>query len=176
MKKYDKKILGSEYKKLQIKISYINVKLEEKNSDILYLLKFKMIDEINLLLEDLIETLKEQFKLKKNELKKNNSEDDLENKLIDEVTDIEQAQRIIGQNHDSIIKNIKEIDIISAQITELFFPWKNFLRISADLNNKLIQISKEQNMINDKNRHSSIIEIYNFSKENKFNIFIILFF
>ena len=91
------------------------------------------------------------------------------------MTDIEQAQRIIGQNHDSIIKNIKEIDIISAQITELFFPWKNFLRISADLNNKLIQISKEQNIINDKNKHSSIIEIYNFSKENKFNIFIIFF-
>jgi hypothetical protein len=50
LKKYDKKIIGAEFKQSQIKISYIQAKLEEQNSDILYLIKFKMIDEINLIL------------------------------------------------------------------------------------------------------------------------------
>ena len=49
LKKYDKKVIGSEFKHLYIKINYIQAKLEEQNSDILYLIKFKMIDEINLI-------------------------------------------------------------------------------------------------------------------------------
>ena len=38
LKKYDKKVIGPENKNLQIKITYIQTKLEEQNSDILYLL------------------------------------------------------------------------------------------------------------------------------------------
>jgi hypothetical protein len=173
LKKFDKKIIGPEFKKLHIRINYINVKLEEQNSDILYLLKFKMIDEINLLLEDLIKKLKEQFELDKNELKKINIENDLENKLIDEATEINQAESLIRKNHDTIIKNIKKIDTISAKITELFFPWKNFLRISSDMNSKLIQLSKRRSALNEST--ASIVDTFKFSKDNIYNIFIVLF-
>ena len=177
LKKYDKKIIGNEYKKLQIKIKYINAKIEDQNSDILYLLKFKMIDEINLLLEDLIKNLKEQFKQNKNQLKLN-EDDESENKLIDEIADINQAKSIIRQNDDKIKTNIKEIDKVSAKITSLFTPWKKFLRISSDMNSKLLQITREKSFSHENsnihNRAESIVESINISKETKYNILIIL--
>ena len=57
LKKYDKKVITPKNKIYQIRISYIQAKIEEQNSDILYLIKFKMIDEVNLLLENLINKL-----------------------------------------------------------------------------------------------------------------------
>ena len=175
LKKYDKKVIGPEFKHLYIKINYIQAKLEEQNSDILYLIKFKMIDEINLISENLIKSLKEQYKLNKNKLN-NNIQNDLENKLIDEVPEINQAESLIRQNHETIKKNIKKIDNISAKITILFLPWKNYLRISTDINSKLLQITKENSMNDSINTlvKRSIAETINFSKESKYNILIIL--
>ena len=175
LKKYDKKVIGPEFKNLHIKMNYIQAKLEEQNSDILYLIKFKMIDEINLISETLIHSLKEQFKLNKDKLNIN-SQNDLENKLIDEVPEIGQAETLIKQNHETIKKNIKKIDIISAKITTLFLPWKNYLRISSDLSSKLLQITKENSMNESLNTlvKRSIAETINFSKESKYNVLIIL--
>jgi hypothetical protein len=176
LKKYDKKVVGSEFKHLYIKINYIQAKLEEQNSDILYLIKFKMIDEINLISENLIKSLKEQYKLNKNKLN-NNIQNDMENKLIDEVPEIDQAESLIRQNHEAIKKNIKKIDNISAKITTLFLPWKNYLRISTDLSSKLLQITKENNSMNESINtlvKRSIAETINFSKESKYNVLIIL--
>ena len=176
LKKYDKKVIGSEFKHLYIKINYIQAKLEEQNSDILYLIKFKMIDEINLISENLIKSLKEQYKLNKNKLN-NNIQNDMENKLIDEVPEIDQAESLIRQNHEAIKKNIKKIDNISAKITTLFLPWKNYLRISTDLSSKLLQITKENNSMNESINtlvKRSIAETINFSKESKYNVLIIL--
>ena len=175
LKKYDKKIIGPEFKNLHIKMNYIQAKLEEQNSDILYLIKFKMIDEINLISETLIHSLKEQFKLNKDKLNIN-SQNDVENKLIDEVPEIGQAETLIKQNHETIKKNIKKIDKISAKITTLFLPWKNYLRISSDLSSKLLQITKENSMNESLNTlvKRSIAETINFSKESKYNVLIIL--
>ena len=175
LKKYDKKIIGPEFKNLHIKMNYIQAKLEEQNSDILYLIKFKMIDEINLISETLIHSLKEQFKLNKDKLNIN-SQNDLENKLIDEVPEIGQAETLIKQNHETIKKNIKKIDKVSAKITTLFLPWKNYLRISSDLSSKLLQITKENSMNESLNTlvKRSIAETINFSKESKYNVLIIL--
>ena len=175
LKKYDKKIIGPEFKNLHIKMNYIKAKLEEQNSDILYLIKFKMIDEINLISETLIHSLKEQFKLNKDKLNIN-SQNDVENKLIDEVPEIGQAETLIKQNHETIKKNIKKIDKISAKITTLFLPWKNYLRISSDLSSKLLQITKENSMNESLNTlvKRSIAETINFSKESKYNVLIIL--
>ena len=178
LKKYDKKVIGPENKNLQIKITYIQTNLEEQNSYILYLLRFKMIDEINLIIEDLINKLKEQFKLNKNKFK-NNTEDDLENKLIEEITEVNQADSFIKQNYDKIKTNIKKIDMISSNVTSLFLPWKDFLRISSDINSKLIQITRENSISMNTSMNylvrKSIVENINFSKENKYNVIIIFF-
>ena len=60
LKKYDHKIIGKD-KKNYITKGYIQNKLEEQNSDILYMLKFKMIDEVNVIIDDLIHLLKKKI-------------------------------------------------------------------------------------------------------------------
>ena len=178
LKKYDKKVIGPDFKNLQIKINYIQAKLEEQNSDILYLIKFKMIDEINLIIEDLIKNLREEFKLNKNKINFNPDNDlDIDNKLIEEITEETQAESFIKQKHDTIKKNIKKIDLISSKVTSLFLPWKDFLRISSDINSKLLQINKENGLNESMNLlvKKSIVENISFSKENKYNVIIIFF-
>ena len=178
LKKYDKKIIGPEFKNLQIKINYIQAKIEEQNSDILYMIKFKMIDEINLILENLVKSLKEQYKINKNKIYIN-SQNDLENKLIDELPEINQAENVIKQNHYNIKANIKKIDKNIAKVTSLFLPWKKFLRISSDINSKLLQITKENSLTMNESLNTimkkGIAETMNSSKETKNNVFIILF-
>ena len=176
LKKFDKKIVTPHHKDLLIRVNYIQTKIEEQNSDILYLLKFKMIDEVNVILEDLINNLMKEFKSNKDKLSEE-QENDNENKLIEEVPEMNEATNIIKKDHDQIKKNIQEIDKISAKVTQLFMPWKSFLRISSDVNSKFLQIQRE-NSINDSSnnilRNPSIVQSISFSKESKFNIFIVL--
>ena len=107
LKKFDKKIITPQHKDLYMRINYIQAKIEEQNSDILYLIKFKMIDEVNVILEDLINTLMKEFKSNKNKLGEE-QENDNENKLIEEVPGIKEATAIIKQNHDQIKKIYKQ--------------------------------------------------------------------
>ena len=176
LKKFDKKIVTSQHKNLLIRINYIQTKIEEQNSDILYLLKFKMIDEVNVILEDLIKNLMKEFKSNKDRLE-DETENDKENKLIEEVHSLSEATALIKKDHDQIKKNIQEIDKVSAKVTNLFMPWKDFLRISTDANSKFLQIQKENNLnesYSSINRNPSIIQSIIISKESKFNIFIVL--
>ena len=176
LKKFDKKIVTPQHKDLLIRINYIQTKIEEQNSDILYLLKFKMIDEVNVILEDLIENLMKQFKANKNRLE-DEADNDNENKLIEEVPSMNEAATLIKKDHDQIKKNIQEIDKVSAKVTKLFIPWKDFLRISTDVNSKFLQIQRESSLndsISTLNRNPSIIQSIIISKESKFNIFIVL--
>ena len=177
LKKFDKKVITPQHKDLLIRINYIQTKIEEQNSDILYLLKFKMIDEVNVILEDLINTLLKEFKANKDRLGEEQNNDN-ENKLIEEVPPMNEATTIIRRTHEQIKKNIKEIDKVSARVTQLFMPWKDFLRISSDVNSKFLQIQRESNpneSVSSINlRSPSIINSIGFSKESKFNIFIVL--
>ena len=190
LKKFDKKIIGLKDKDNHITNNYIITKLEEQNSDILYLINFKMIDEVNVILEDLISCLKEQFKLNKNEFKSsiieyNENDSSKEENLIEKKTNkinINQAINIMENNHKKINLNIKNIDTISYEITKLFLPWKEFLRISGDVSSRLIQLSKELISIGDGRNDSigfrnnkSIVDTISFSKQNSFNICITLY-
>ena len=177
LKKFDKKVITPHYKDLLIRINYIQTKIEEQNSDILYLLKFKMIDEVNVILEDLINTLLKEFKSNKDRLAEG-QKDDNENKLIEEVPSMNEATTIIKRTHEQIKQNIKAIDAVSARVTQLFMPWKDFLRISTDVNSKFLQIQREsspnESSISINLRSQSIINSLAFSKESKFNVFIVL--
>ena len=100
LKKFDKKVITPQNKNNFIKINYIQTKIEEQNSDILYLLKFKMIDEVNVILEDLINNLMNEFKSNKERLsEEQDNENSKENKLIEEVPEIGEASNIIKKNH-----------------------------------------------------------------------------
>ena len=176
LKKFDKKIITPQNKDKLLRFNYIQTKLEEQNSDILYLLKFKMIDEVNVILEDLINNLMKEFKANKDRLGEE-QENEQENKLIEEVPGLNEATNIIKRTHDQIKKNIQEIDQVSAKVTNLFTPWKNFIRISDDANSRFIQIQRENSMCESTSsmiKNPTIIQSITFSRESKSNIVIVL--
>ena len=185
LKKYDKKVITNKKKDIWIKQIYIQEKIEEQNSDILYLLKFKMIDEVNVILEDLIKCLMKQFKSDKDRLiedEQNGEEEEGEGdeKLIKNGKSTNETINNIKKKHEQIKQNIQKIDTVSGQCTKLFLPWKGFLRISGDINSKFIQISRESSSINDSvssgfMRNQSIIDSIIISRDSKYNIFIVLF-
>ena len=172
LKKFDKKVITPKNKDYQIRMNYIQTKIEEQNSDILYLIKFKIIDEVNVLLENLINHLMKEFKSNKDILEEDSNEKDLENKLIEELPDMKDATKIINDSYDQIKSHIQEIDKVSARVQKLFMPWKDFLKISTDINSKFLQITRESNV--NVERTQSLAQTMTVSKDSKYNIFIVL--
>ena len=172
LKKFDKKVITPKNKDYQIRMNYIQTKIEEQNSDILYLIKFKIIDEVNVLLENLINHLMKEFKSNKDILEEDSNEKDLENKLIEELPDMKDATKIINDSYDQIKSHIQEIDKVSARVQKLFMPWKDFLKISTDINSKFLQITRESNI--NVERTQSLAQTMAVSKDSKYNIFIVL--
>lgn len=127
LKKFDKKIITPKFKDYQIKFVYIQTKIEEQNSDILYLIKFKMIDEVNLLLENIINKLMKEFKSNKDNLEEENEEqNEGQAKLIEEVPEMNDASKIIKDAYAQIKKNIQETDKVSARVQKLLCLGKIF--------------------------------------------------
>ena len=188
LEKFDKKIIGSKDKENHIKNEYIISKLEDQNSDILYLISLKVIDEVNVILEDLIKNLNDNFKKNKSKFKNSiinlssGSNSKRENLLDSKTLNLNDTTLIIDVFHQEIKKNLKNIDILSNSTIILFKPWKNFLRISGDINSKLIQLSKELNNFKDsvgsndssgqefRNRQS-LVDTISSSKQNSYNIY-----
>ena len=202
LKKFDKKIVGKKNKEKHILFNYIQKKLEEQNSDILYLFRFKMIDEVNALMENLIKKLKDQLKINKKKFKREELLNDDGNNIIsinsfDNENNENTADLIekksnennnkglfyndVYNNVEIIYKKIKKymtnIDLFAMNTIKLFRPWKQFLRISSDIGSRLMQINQEGNDIDDdySKRKKSLALNFNFSTENKFNIMITLF-
>ena len=202
LKKFDKKIVGKKNKEKHILFNYIQKKLEEQNSDILYLFRFKMIDEVNALMENLIKKLKDQLKINKKKFKREELLNDDGNNIIsinsfDNENNENTADLIekksnennnkglfyndVYNNVEIIYKKIKKymtnIDLFAMNTIKLFRPWKQFLRISSDIGSRLMQINQEGNEIDDdySKRKKSLALNFTFSTENKFNIMITLF-
>jgi len=190
LNKFDRKIIGSKNKEELIKNNYIINKLEDQNSDILYLINFKMLDEVNAIVEDLIKCLKDSFKSNKNKfndsvvkLGDDNSSKN-ENLIENKTLNLNETSNVIDNFHRLIQDNLEKIDKISNNIIMLFMPWKEFLRISGDISSKLIQLSKELNSMNDSMglnesvngniNNKSIVDTISFSKQNSHNIYITL--
>ena len=187
LKKFDKKVIGKD-KDSHIKFNYIQTKLEEQNSDILYLFKFKMIDEVNMIMESLVRYFRECLKDNKQKFKEEKEEnniinDDEENKenLINKNLTYKEVYDNVEQQYKKIQKNMKNIDLIAVSTVKMFDPWKQFLRISSDLSSRLMQMNKEFSFsdvsFGDERKYSrsiSITEGISFSKENKNNIYITL--
>ena len=142
LKKYDHKIIGKD-KKNYITKGYIQNKLEEQNSDILYMLKFKMIDEVNVILDDLIHLLKKKFENNKSKLSNNlKNQESIQGKLIEDLPDISEISNRLMKSYNEIKKKIKSIDKNCMEVKKLYMPWDDYLKISNELNNKLLQIKE----------------------------------
>ena len=203
LKKFDKKIIGAKNKKNHILFDYIQTKLESQNSDILYLFRFKMIDEANAITENLIKCLKDCLKNNKKKFKKEESVIEEENNTIINDFDKEESNRVSLINnsneelsynevynkieviYEKIKKNMKNIDLIAMATIRIFRPWKQFLRISSEVSSRLMQMNQsifsgeddaDENLRFSKNmRRKSLAYNITFSKENKYNILITLF-
>jgi hypothetical protein len=151
LKKFNKKIINNI--NIDFKYDYIANDLEGENSDLLYIYKFKIIDEVNILIEDLIKTLKKAFKFKKNLLGKiTNSKDEKLN----------QNDEIYYQKFKDFYKrtkiNIKLIDKISFNFTDLFKPWNIYLKNKDELTDKLMKIRNNSINSEEDRSFSNIIE------------------
>ena len=121
LKKFDKKLKKFYNNKNKI-LNYIRFLLEFNNSDLNYILQMKIIDEIILLSENLLNTLKKQINKIKNENNNYNNEDiiNLNNEInnnkhdlnlldneiyIDALKKIEDSENNIKYNIDKIISN-----------------------------------------------------------------------
>ena len=203
LKKFDKKIIGAKNKKNHILFDYIQTKLESQNSDILYLFRFKMIDEANAITENLIKCLKDCLKNNKKKFKKEESIIEEENNTIINDYDKEESNKVSLINnsneelsynevynkieviYEKIKKNMKNIDLIAMATIRIFRPWKQFLRISSEVSSRLMQMNQsifsgeddaDENLRFSKNmRRKSLAYNITFSKENKYNILITLF-
>ena len=171
LKKFDKKIIGIKDKENHIKKNYIKVRLEEQNSDILYLLNFKMIDEITVILEVLLTGLNDHYnKNKSNFSKKKNL---LENNKEMNFTEVNNE---INNITPQIKNHIKQIDITSFNIVKkLFHPWRKFLLMSGDVSSKLIQLTNSVSDASEAFKNTkSIVDTISFSRQNKINLLITL--
>ena len=176
LKKFDKKIVGRKNKKKHILFYYIQAKLEEQNSDMLYLFRFKMIDEVNALMENLIKELKDQLKNNKKKFKREEQANEDGNNLINDDGN-EEVYNSVEVIYKKIKKNMKNIDLIAMSTIKLFRPWKQFLRISSEIGSRLMQMNQES-FDNDEDfflKRKSLVNNLSFSIENKFNIMITLF-
>ena len=187
LKKFDKKVIGPKDKDNHILFNYIQTKLEEQNSDILYLFRLKMIDEVNVIMESLIRYLRDCLKTNKKKFKDEENqinEEDNKEQLMNKNLTYNELYNNIEQQYKKIQKNMKNIDLIAMSTVKLFSPWKEFLRISSDVSSRLMQMNKEfsfsEASLGEERKYSrsrsiSITEGIAFSKENKKNIYITLF-
>ena len=190
LKKFDKKVIGPEDKSSHILFNYIQTKLEQQNSDILYLFRFKMIDEVNVLMENLVKYLRECLKSNKKQFKEKeinednniiNDEDNKEKLVNNKNLTYNEVSNIIDGLYKKVQKNMTDIDLIAMSTIKMFKPWKEFLRISSDVSSKLMQMNKEfsfsDRSFGEERKYSRSISITDniyFSKENKFNIVLTL--
>ena len=151
LKKFDKKIFKANSKR-KIKHNYIQMKLEEQNSDILYMLKFKMIDEVCAIIEALQLSLKQNYIKNKSSMKndKVKSEALLSNEENKHELSASEAHSEITKSNDLITRNVKRVDRINYNVKTLFKPWDDFLKISTELQSKLYAITKESTVSNER--------------------------
>ena len=154
IKKFDKKYLKERVSD-HIKYKYIQYKLEEQNSDILDMYKFKIIDEVCALVENLVKDLHENYKRNKHLFKDNNNNNDgnveQHNNNNDQMLIREDNNKLQKNFSDTnsikeIINNIQSVDQYSLQIKTLLKPWDSFLKISNTINNQLYATTKEINV------------------------------
>ena len=154
--------------KSNISLKYIIENLEKKNSDLLYIYQYKIINEISALVEDLIEDLIYfNNKFEDNNLSKtyiNNENSNLQENLI-----IDDSQKIKVNNNKKITKLkilLKNMELFYQNSNDIFLDWINSQKF--EYYKKSIICLKKKNE-NDLNVSFSSLNI-SISDENSLNI------
>ena len=130
LKKFDKKLsffFGN------IASSYISKKLEGNNSDLLYLLQFKMIDEASAVIDDLLEDVKARFIIAFRNLKNINTTSELKSSLNDNDFELDnlsknQVKELFYKLINALESNLIHLDEHSQSFKTMFGDWNNILR------------------------------------------------
>ena len=122
---YDRKVIYISYK-------YIKKHLSKSNGDLVYILNFKILDEIIIAIQDLFELVQDKLnkaKYFKNNKKKEKEFDDINEQIIDNIQDIEEI-------HDKIFEELTK--------------WEKHLNMSLGLpSSSYHSIFKETSFIGD---------------------------
>ena len=169
LSKFDKKFC------VDIKYNYIQSKIEEKGKALLYILKFRIVNEVTALIEDLLKELEFFFKKGKyspKDIPECPSLSLSSNKmsgLIEAGSDIsseekitnEQILSLIGKEKKQIDDNMKETENFYSSTQRLYNKWEKYLSLKVN--------TKEEN----KNQNLSTDTVMLISKENINNIYVI---
>ena len=164
---FDTKYYNNFKIKSKLSLKYIIENLEKKNSDLLYIYQYKIINEISALVEDLIDDLIfYNYKFDDNNTNKTyiSSEDsNLQENLI-----IDDSQRIKLSNNKKITKLkilLKNLELFNQNSNDIFLQWINNQKY--EYYKKIICPKKNNN--NELNSSISSISI-SISDENSLNV------
>lgn len=162
LKKWDKKF-QIYYDKISLK--YIQKKLESKNSDLLYILQFKIIDEVSALLEDLMCDLQTKYEARRKDIsllsqtKKNTDdfsgttlESEKNNALlkVEIREDFSISEKNIIQKINEHVKglrfNINIIDDHHQNFRNNFKEWSAFLKLNNKTYNNIFSITNKTSL------------------------------
>jgi hypothetical protein len=155
LKKFDKKfeqLFG------RIALRYIQRKLESRNSDLLYILQFKIIDEVSAILEDMLSDLKFKYDDKKLKIGSNNP---LEENLINSTISSGSGSSgnsgdfplydkdltiLIDRYHNELRVNIYMIDEYNQTFRNNFKEWSNHLKQNSKVYNNAFSVTMDTSL------------------------------
>jgi MFS family permease len=162
LKKWDKKF-ETYYGNISLK--YIQKKLESKNSDLLYILQFKIIDEVSALLEDLMCDLQTKYEARRREIgeisdSKKNKEDTSKTTShtekndallkIEILEDFSISEKNIIQKINEHVKglryNINLIDDHHQNFRNNFKEWSAFLKLNNKTYNNIFSVTNKTSL------------------------------
>ena len=164
---FDTKYYNNFKIKSKLSLKYIIENLEKKNSDLLYIYQYKIINEISALVEDLIDDLI-FYNYKFEDNKSNKSHINSENSNLQENLIIDDSQRIKLSNNKKITKLktlLKNLELFNQNSNDIFLQWINNQKY--EYYKKIICPKKNNN--NELNRSNSLNSI-NISDENSLNV------
>ena len=164
---FDTKYYNNFKIKSKLSLKYIIENLEKKNSDLLYIYQYKIINEISALVEDLIDDLIfYNYKFEDNNTNKTHINS--ENSNLQENLIIDDSQRIKLSNNKKITKLktlLKNLELFNQNSNDIFLEWINNQKY--EYYKKIICPKKNNN--NELNRSNSSISI-SISDENSLNV------
>ena len=173
LKKFDKKF---KHFNTKLSVDYIVAKLKLKSSDLFYLLEFKLIDEVCVLLDNLKFELEQSFMLeKKRALQPNTNTNSNQQSLISSSNE---AEAHINEKVQLITNKLNDIETVYSTCVLYHQQWTKYFKISETENINIEGIKSVQSAYNDmeynnNNKKSKIqnTKILNvISKENQWNL------
>ena len=173
LKKFDKKFKHFDVK---LSIDYIVAKLKLKSSDLFYLLEFKLIDEVCVLLDNLKVELAQSFALEKRRvLQQQNNNNNNQQSLLS-PDDVNNYEKQINDKIQLITKQLNNTETVFSTCVPYHQQWTKVFKISEIEDVNIDSIKNMQSEYSDIEHNNSKPKMKNrkvlnvISKENQWNL------